>query len=450
MTSGPGITSLKLLVTLDPLLTVPGHSVIDLSSSFTSTPDLPYAGLGQRWLEELRMLAPYTSERPYRLFATNSAGKFVLIPRYLTPLPPPEGYRTRRAVLHLMGQLPYIADTRAFLGTGDLWCTAQETLDVMAGDEEEHAVLLYNYLYWLATNDRPTKRSTRLKTGVLTGYPTEESIKEETLFLALGRAVPEGDTVYVLQRDLRRSVAAGSGLLVINPSSGHVFSAGDPDCPLKEIYCLATPYNIWANIQPSTRPQALKYDVTAADCWRPFFDAARPSPIGGLRSVQRDIDYGSRDDCVVYALELEKTLLQALKTNMRRWRSKRYRSATSFHLEACAVAYDLLSQMEEWSRDGESKEVGDPKEALRLLVESRLQVVLQSRSLLGCPVNIPYSDVEEVMEQLKALRVHETKHPDTEFVVAVRVVPVAGRLVSLWAYLGTLDATPRPREKLDK
>ena len=32
------------------------------------------------------------------------------------------------------------------------------------------------------------------------GYPTDEAVKAETLFLVLGRSIPEGGTVYVLQR----------------------------------------------------------------------------------------------------------------------------------------------------------------------------------------------------------------------------------------------------------
>ena len=32
------------------------------------------------------------------------------------------------------------------------------------------------------------------------GYPSEDTVRNETVFLAIGRAVPEGNTVYVLLR----------------------------------------------------------------------------------------------------------------------------------------------------------------------------------------------------------------------------------------------------------
>ena len=38
---------------------------------------------------------------------------------------------------------------------------------------------------------------------------------------------------------------------------------------------------------------------------------------------------------------------------MRRWRSKRHRSTTTFHPDACAALYDLLPLLEDWKRTGD-------------------------------------------------------------------------------------------------
>ena len=86
-------------------------------------------------------------------------------------------------------------------------------------------------------------------------YPTEEFIQNESVFLVQGKAVPEGNTVYVLLRDRNRQTRQTSksfgpnNFLVINPCTGFVCSAMDPNCPLREIETLSTPYNVWANIQ---------------------------------------------------------------------------------------------------------------------------------------------------------------------------------------------------------
>ena len=52
-----------------------------------------------------------------------------------------------------------------------------------AGDEEEHAILLHNYMLHLATN------------------PTNNETNTIEIYLAMGIAIPEGDkAVYVLLR----------------------------------------------------------------------------------------------------------------------------------------------------------------------------------------------------------------------------------------------------------
>lgn len=143
-----------------------------------------------------------------------------------------------------------------------------------------------------------------------TAYPTEEFIRNESVFLVMGKAVPEGPTVYVLLRDQNRQQQQAAKefapihYLVINPCTGAVFSAMDPNCPLREIETLATPYNVWANIQvgscepipipihrtvfvylciysclqPSLLPSSIDYNVLNAELWRPFFCGRFPMP----------------------------------------------------------------------------------------------------------------------------------------------------------------------------
>ena len=125
------------------------------------------------------------------------------------------------------------------------------------------------------------------------GYPSDTYIRDETVFLALGDAIPEGRTVYVLIKDTRKqgissssSLCGAENYLIINPSTGHVYSAGDSNCPLRSITVLMTPYNLWANIQVDATPRLTLYDVLNGEHWRPFFGARLPPPVGGLQSVQ--------------------------------------------------------------------------------------------------------------------------------------------------------------------
>ncbi len=85
--------------------------------------------------------------------------------------------------------------------------------------------------------------------------------------------------------------------------------------------------------------------------------------------------------------------------------------------------------------------------------------VLKKRKFRGYPINIPFTDVKMVLEkvgchelyicilitsyfdfiQVKSMCVHETKHPNIQFVLAVKAFPLVNNIVSLWIFLGTLE-----------
>ena len=94
------------------------------------------------------------------------------IPRFLTAMKPPLNIDTFLGAIHLVAQLPFANDTHTHHGAVDVWCNANEIWEIVAGDEEEHATLLFNYLYYLIL-----KRN---------------SSSTDDIFLCAGKAVPEG------------------------------------------------------------------------------------------------------------------------------------------------------------------------------------------------------------------------------------------------------------------
>jgi hypothetical protein len=52
--------------------------------------------------------------------------------------------------------IPFVKDIQSFIGAMDLWCTNQQFWEIGAGDEEEHAIMLYNYFrYFKNMDNRP-------------------------------------------------------------------------------------------------------------------------------------------------------------------------------------------------------------------------------------------------------------------------------------------------------
>ena len=111
----------------------------------------------------------------------------------------------------------------------DMWCTSGQFLEISSGDHEEHALLLWHYFQYLVVNDRFSPRGS--------------SVAVE-LYLVLGTALPEGKTVYVMERGKEPDE-----MYFWNACTGECFSARDENCPLIDIGCVVKPDEIYANIQ---------------------------------------------------------------------------------------------------------------------------------------------------------------------------------------------------------
>jgi coiled-coil and C2 domain-containing protein 2A len=368
--SAEGTTYLKVMLTLNPLLPVVPKMPDDLSPSSVTRDDRAIAIYALKWLENIKELNEHTAQRPYKLFAVNSSGLQVFLSRYLTAQAPPDGYTSRRAVLHLVSMIPFVKDIQSFIGEMDLWCTNNQFWEIGAGDEEEHSVMLYCYLRHLKNSESRADGAGRGRaiSADLTGdnaaagtlvqrsqssrfgsqgqgntYPTEDFIRRESTFLAVGKAFPEGESVYLIVRDWNRvgqdpATGLGKGILndpskspfysaesflVINAWTGHVYSALDPFCPLKSIHTLVTPYNLWVNIQPEESPATISFNVLDIRRWRPFFSGQFPPLEGGLHTIQQEIEYIPTAES--YCSTVEQAVFQAIRNGIRRWRSKRQR-----------------------------------------------------------------------------------------------------------------------------
>ena len=69
-------------------------------------------------------------------------------------------------------------------------------------------------------------------------------------------------------------------------------------------------------------------------------------------SIKSQEDFEYADTSAAYALEIEKSVRQAIKDAYRRWRSRRQRSTTTFHPDACSTMHDLLPAMENFKKSG--------------------------------------------------------------------------------------------------
>ena len=72
-------------------------------------------------------------------------------------------------------------------------------------------------------------------------------------------------------------------------------------------------------------------------------------------------------------------------------------------------------------------------------VMDKLRSIIKTKSLHGYPINLPYFDKEVLLNTIRSLCVHENKHPEVQFVLALKVFPYVNGLMSVWIYIGTLE-----------
>lgn len=400
-------TYVYLMATLDPVLATAKEEKGTLPGSGEDPKVVRYA---KQWVEQVKRKATRKAKVNTQVFGVGIDGDAIFAPRFIAPQIPPGGQdgtelQNVAALVRFVSLVPFLDDWQAFVeGGDDVWSTSQQFLDIAAGDWEEHAILLCNYLSWLF-RDRPSVEP----------------------YIIMGDGIPEGATVYVLLVD-----HSSTSRLLFNASTGRTYNINDSNCPLREVSLVMNDRNIWANIQENGAPWKVRWNFENTKDWTPFWTSRIPRI--ELSSVQTEVlNYDRFHRRFVSYLEGE--ISDQIQKSMRRWRAKR--GTTRFNKIVGRKLRSLLESLEEQRLMGFPGGVG-------AVIHSHLEALretMANNDVFGFPLNMTFTEMDAILRTVKNTDIHNTTLDNTTFALGVLVVPYTSKIFSVWIYLATVVST---------
>nr|XP_055110240.1 protein CC2D2B isoform X4 [Symphalangus syndactylus] len=289
-------------------------------------------------------------------------------------------------IARFVSLIPFMPNTPDENDGSDIWMTSERCISLAIGNKEEHAILLCNFFLYFG----------------------------KKALVLLGTSALEGHVAYVVTQETNE-------YLLWNPSTGQCYKQFDPFCPLKSVDCLFDDRNVWFNIQQNNTPMAVFFDYSKESFWKQLL----PKNVQGtkIQSIQpEEIIYFETDKSMVE--DLRNRIERTLKSKVMEWRPKH---PTHWNRQCTFILRQILPKLELGKGSFVSSE-GD----------NEFERILQFYWVTGFPIQMPYTDVQSIIDAVYQTGIHSAEFPQTEFALAVYIHPYPNNILSVWVYLASL------------
>ncbi|XP_049501389.1 protein CC2D2B isoform X8 [Panthera uncia] len=289
-------------------------------------------------------------------------------------------------IARFVSLIPVVPDVLDENDGFDIWMTSERCISLAIGNKEEHAILLCNFFLYFG----------------------------KKALVVLGTSMLEGQVAYVLTQETDE-------YLLWNPLTGQCHKQFDPFCPLQSVDCLFDDGNVWFNIQQNNTPMAVHFDYSKESFWKQLL----PKDFQGAnaQSIQpEEIIYCDTNKSMIE--DLKNRIERTLKCKMMEWRPKQ---PTRWNRQCTYILQKILPKLELGTGSFVLSEE-----------EGEFERLLQFYWVTGFPIQMPYTDVQSIIDAVYQTGIHSSEFPQTEFALAVYIHPYPNNVLSVWVYLASL------------
>ncbi|XP_044896419.1 protein CC2D2B isoform X7 [Felis catus] len=289
-------------------------------------------------------------------------------------------------IARFVSLIPVVPDVLDENDGFDIWMTSERCISLAIGNKEEHAILLCNFFLYFG----------------------------KKALVVLGTSMLEGQVAYVLTQETDE-------YLLWNPLTGQCHKQFDPFCPLQSVDCLFDDGNVWFNIQQNNTPMAVHFDYSKESFWKQLL----PKDFQGTnaQSIQpEEIIYCETNKSMIE--DLKNRIERTLKCKMMEWRPKQ---PTRWNRQCTYILQKILPKLELGTGSFVLSEE-----------EGEFERLLQFYWVTGFPIQMPYTDVQSIIDAVYQTGIHSSEFPQTEFALAVYIHPYPNNILSVWVYLASL------------